>query len=103
MPYHCSIWNKAPDYCKEWLPDEGNIHFYPNCSYYFVEGKIQGECNRCGDCCAYMRWVDDVKTAEEINADVLITTTDTLLKTTPLTFENRHERDIVCRFLKEVV
>jgi len=47
----CTIHNDKPDVCKNCPSQESELLAFPNCSLYFKDGKLQGECNQCGDCC----------------------------------------------------
>ena len=47
----CTIHDNKPDVCKNWPYKEQDLLAYPNCTLYFKNGKLRGECNMCGECC----------------------------------------------------
>jgi Fe-S-cluster containining protein len=49
--YECSIYKNKPLICDKYPIEEWTGKPMIGCSYYFEDGEIRGECNRCGICC----------------------------------------------------
>ena len=57
MPkYECGIYENRPLICKLYPIEKWTGDPVRGCSYYFEDGKIIGECSRCGKCC--FLWFD---------------------------------------------
>lgn len=55
--YACSIYEDRPQICRDFpLPSPKKSKVYPSCAYWFNRNmEIQGECNRCGECCKFCK------------------------------------------------
>lgn len=42
---------RKPDVCRNWPSGPNELLAYPDCTYYFEDGKLMGECKQCGECC----------------------------------------------------
>jgi len=52
MPkYECSIYENRPLICELYPIEKWTGRPTNSCSYYLEDGKIIGECSRCGRCC----------------------------------------------------
>jgi Fe-S-cluster containining protein len=52
MPkYECSIYENRPLICKLYPVEKWTGFPTNSCSYYLKDGKMVGECSRCGRCC----------------------------------------------------
>jgi len=40
-----------PDVCKNWPSTPSDLKSYPDCTLYFEDRILKGECNQCGECC----------------------------------------------------
>ena len=102
MPFKCKIYEKRPRVCTVWPRQQEDLHYYPNCGFSFDEnGMRTGECNRCGECCVFYWWTLDIKSDTEILLDNTLDTVDCYIRKDGICYENRHQRDDVCRFLVE--
>ena len=45
------IHKDKPDACKNWPCAPSDLKPYPDCTLYFKDGILKGECNQCGECC----------------------------------------------------
>jgi len=51
MKYRCAREDNKPEVCQRFPQTAGEIKEFPSCTYYFEDGRRNGYCSWCGECC----------------------------------------------------